>query len=213
MEHDDLEGRLRTFGRHPVNPEVRGRHLTAIAEVRSRRPGWRFGWRSVAAAAVAGFVVGSTGLAVAGELPDPAQDVAHEVLAKVGVDVPRSTEGCPEGGTYRNHGAYVSEVEAAGGDVEAASRSSCGKPAHAGKSGADKPGKGRSGSGRPATGEPRADTDGDPCTGPPPWAGAHLSADQKATLQAEHAAQCPDDVEEPESETDVEPEETTTTTG
>lgn len=170
-----------------------------------QRPRWRFGWRAVAAAGVVGFLAGGTGLAAAGTLPDPAQDVAHDVLGAVGVNVPRSTDGCPEGRAYRNHGEYVAEVEAAGGDAGAAARSDCGKPT-----------KGRgngngNGNGRPA-GQPRADADGDPCTGPPPWAGARLPAAEKERLQAERLAACgPDDADEPEVAPAEDP--TTTTTG
>ncbi|MCI0347297.1 MAG: hypothetical protein L0221_17940, partial [Chloroflexi bacterium] len=120
-------------------------------------------------------------------------DFAHDVLGRVGVDVPRSTDGCPEGRTYRNHGEYVSEVEAAGGDVEAAARSDCGKPA-----------KGERGRGA-GPGVRRDDADGDPCKGPPPWAGGHLPADQRRALQDERRAACGD--------ADEVEEDTTTTTG
>src|SRR5690606_30573467 len=115
------------------DPELAATHTSAMTEARSHSPahGSRFSWRAVAAAAVVGFLAGSTGLAAAGTLPDPAQDVAHNVLGAVGIDVPRSTEGCPDGRSYRNHGEYVSEVEAAGGDVTTAAQSQCGKPIHA----------------------------------------------------------------------------------
>ena len=168
-----------------------------MAEVAGHHDGRhrRFGWKAVAAAAIAGFLAGSTGLAAAGALPDPAQDVAHDVLDVVGIGVPRSTEGCPEGTTYRNHGEYVSSVEAGGGDIAAAAHSDCGKPAR-GKSQGD--GK--------KEGTPRADTDGDPCTGPPPWAGAHLTPEERTAAQAERTAQCgpddDDDAEESRAEAD-----------
>ena len=48
-----------------------------------------------------------------------------------GEAVARSAEGCPDGTAYESHGAYVSEVARAGGDVPAAARSDCGKPVHA----------------------------------------------------------------------------------
>lgn len=207
---DELEQRLRALGSRPVDPAVAEEHHLAMRGVVPSPPRrFQFGWRAVTAAALVGFLAGSTGLAAAGTLPDPAQDLAHDVLARVGVDVPRSTEGCPEGQTYRNHGEYVAEVEAAGGDVEAAAHSECGKPAN----------RGHGGGGQ--SGVPREDTDGDPCTGPPPWAGAHLPADQRALLQEQRRALCgdteeTDDVEETE-ETDEadeveEPEAETTTT-
>lgn len=193
---DDLERRLGALGEHPVDPDTALRHRSAMAAVDAPPPR-RFGWRAVAAATIVGFLAGSTGLAAAGTLPDPAQDLAHDVLARVGLDVPRSTEGCPEGTTFRNHGEYVASVEAAGGDVEAAAHSDCGMPANRGGGRSDEPGV------------PREDTDGDPCTGPPAWAGAHLPADQRRALQDERRALCGDD----EAEGDDLDEATTTTTG
>ena len=168
---DDLEQRLRRLGEVPLDPQIEGAHRLAIAEVVGQGGGsrWRFGWKAVAAAAIAGFLAGSTGLAAAGTLPDEAQDVAHEVLGAVGINVPRSTEGCPEGTVYRNHGEYVAAVEAAGGDIEAAAHSECGMPLRA---------TGQ----RQRPRQPwdaRPDTDGDPCTGPPPWAGTHLTPEER----------------------------------
>ena len=221
MTDDDLQARLRRLGEVPVDPKVADAHRLAMAEVAVHQDAHRrrFGWKAVAAAAIAGFLVGSTGLAAAGVLPDPAQDVAHDVLDTVGIDVPRSTEGCPEGSSFANHGEYVASVEAAGGDVRAAAHSDCGKPAHAGKDKGDKDDKGKART-------PRADTDGDPCTGPPPWAGTRLSPEDKTAAKAEREATCgteeaddapeaeaktdADAEEEPEAEPDV--EETTTTT-
>jgi hypothetical protein len=214
----DLEQRLRDLGEAPLDPSVSDSHRLAMARVGAEGGGHRprFGWKAVAAAAVTGFLVGSSGLAAAGALPDPAQDVAHDVLDAVGIDVPRSTEGCPEGTSYRNHGEYVSSVEAAGGDVEAAAKSDCGKPSKAsGK------GKGNGNGGAKVAGEPRADEDGDPCTGPPPWAGAHLTPEEKAAAQAAREATCGPDEDAAGSDTEEDgaeqreapvPDETTTTT-
>jgi hypothetical protein len=205
VETNDVERRLRELGGTPVDPAVRRSHLAAMAAVDAPRERHRrFGWRSVAAATIVGFLAGSTGLAAAGSLPDTAQDVAHDVLAKVGVDVPRSTEGCPDGATYRNHGEYVSEVEAGGGDAESAARSACGKPVPPGQGQGQGEGHSRS------DGTPRADTDGDPCTGPPPWAGAHVSAEERSTMRADRAAQCPDEPDADEPDVD---DRSTTTTG
>jgi hypothetical protein len=180
---DDLEQRLRRLGEAPIDAGTLDAHRTAMAGV-TPRSARRFGWKAVAAAAVAGFLAGSTGLAAAGALPDPAQDVAHDVLDVVGIGVPRSTEGCPEGKTYRNHGEYVSSVEAAGGDVEAAARSECGKPAR---------GQGQEKGGNKGKAGTKGDADGDPCTGPPPWAGTRLSAEDRAAAQAERREQCGED--------------------
>jgi hypothetical protein len=218
MTTDDLEDRLRRLGQTPIAPEVEASHRRTMAEAVSAPARARFGWRAVALAVVAGFFVGSTSLAAAGSLPAPAQDVAHDVLDVVGIGVPRSTEGCPEGSSYRNHGEYVSAVEASGGDVEAAAHSECGKPAHSGKAkGTDKE-KGSS-SASPDAG---AEAGEDPCTGPPPWAGTHLDSEAKEAARAEREATCgpDDDADETEVESDdVEEEEpapksdaTTTTT-
>src|SRR5687767_929616 len=133
MSADDLEARLRRFGQAPIPPEVAATHRHAMAQAVSRPRRARFGWKAVALAGVAGFFAGSTALAAAGSLPAPAQDVAHDALGAVGISVPRSTEGCPEGSSYRNHGEYVAAVEAAGGDVRAAAHSDCGKPVPSGK--------------------------------------------------------------------------------
>ena len=177
MSTDDLEDRLRRLGQAPITPEVEAAHRHAIAQAVDRPPRARFGWKAVALAAFAGFFAGSTALAAAGSLPAPAQDVAHDTLGAVGINVPRSTEGCPEGTSYRNHGEYVSAVEAAGGDVRAAAHSDCGKPVHSGKGN----GNGNEGVAPGA----RPDRDGDPCTGPPPWAGTHLDAEAKEAARAE----------------------------
>jgi len=226
MTTDDLEDRLRRLGQAPIPPEVEAGHRLAMARAVSEPQRGRFGWKAVALASLAGFFAGSTALAAAGSLPGPAQDAAHEALGAVGIEVPRSTEGCPEGSSYRNHGEYVAAVEAAGGDVSAAARSGCGKPVKAGKGNGDgaKPG------GAPGA---RPDGDGDPCTGPPPWAGTKLDAEAKEAARAEREATCgpdddADDTAEPEDDaaeeqdqdpaareaatTTTEPAESTTTT-
>lgn len=185
MSTDDLEDRLRRLGQAPIPPEIESTHRHAIAHASASAPRARFGWKAVAMASLAGFFAGSTALAAAGSLPAPAQDVAHEALGVVGINVPRSTDGCPDGTSYRNHGEYVAAVEAAGGDVEAAARSDCGKPVKAGKGQSN----GKGGPGKAAPGA-APDRDGDPCTGPPPWAGTHLDAAAKEQARADRAAAC-----------------------
>jgi len=71
----------RIRSRPPVNPFARGR----VAE---RRPA-RLKLVSVAAGAI---LVGTSGLAFAGELPAPAQRIAHKVFASVGLDIPTSDD-------------------------------------------------------------------------------------------------------------------------
>jgi hypothetical protein len=219
MSTDDLEDRLRRLGQAPIAPEVEAGQRHAMARVAAATPRARFGWRAVALAAFVGFFAGSTALAAAGSLPGPAQDVAHDTLGAIGISVPRSTEGCPEGSSYRNHGEYVSAVEAAGGDVAAAARSGCGKPLPAGKGGGNGEGRGVA----PGAGP---DRDGDPCTGPPPWAGTRLDPDAKEAARAQREATCgpdddadddevedPEDEREAEREAEVEEEDSTSTSG
>jgi len=204
MSIDDLEGRLRRLGQAPIAPEVEATHRHSIAQAVSRRPRARFGWKAVALASLAGFFAGSTALAAAGSLPAPAQDVAHDTLGAVGISVPRSTEGCPEGTSYRNHGEYVSGVEASGGDVPAAAHSDCGKPVHSGKGNGNDKEEGVAPGASP-------DRDADPCTGPPPWAGTRLDTEAKEVARAEREATCgpDDDADDAEVEPDdanVEPD-------
>lgn len=93
-----LEARLRALGDQPVPLEVQARHLAAMAAVATApapaaAPTWRrraaisHPLRAAAAAAMVA-ILGSTGLASAGALPDPAQRIAHSVLSAVGIDVP-----------------------------------------------------------------------------------------------------------------------------
>ena len=129
-EHDDLIRRLQQVGRHPVAAATEAR---ALARARGTAPPRRHTARlKIAAAALGGFMVGSMGLATAGALPDTAQDAAHTVLDKVGVNVPAGHERyndpgvCP-GGPYKNHGAYVRAHK----DDPNAGTSPCGKPLNA----------------------------------------------------------------------------------
>jgi hypothetical protein len=52
----------------------------------------RFFKTKVASLAFAGTLLGTTGLAAAGVLPDPVQDAAHRILSTVGLDVPTSSD-------------------------------------------------------------------------------------------------------------------------
>ncbi|HET6963414.1 MAG TPA: hypothetical protein VFH58_01495 [Acidimicrobiales bacterium] len=137
-EHDPLIERLRGLGRGRIDPAVAGRHLGAMAGVRSRTG--RFVKLKVGAAFAAGLVFGGTGLASAGVLPASVQDAAHGALSQVGVSVPRGHSGQnghgparyngPEcaGGPYANHGQYVRAHKS---DPNAGA-SRCGKPIQAG---------------------------------------------------------------------------------
>jgi hypothetical protein len=125
-EFDDLVARLRALGSQPVDPAVASEHLTAMASVRAgrARPVGRFQRLKVGAAFAAGIVLGGTSLASAGVMGQTVQDKVADAAQHVNVNLPggtqRSTEGCPAGKTYKNHGQFVKD----GGDPKAA----CGKP-------------------------------------------------------------------------------------
>jgi hypothetical protein len=120
-------------------------HGVAVAPRRRKVRG------KVAAAASAGLLALSGGMAAAGALPSVAQHQVSIALAKVGIDVPKGDGGHghpgpgphvpsvdnadPAGGasTKTNHGACVSQVAGNGGaQVSAVAQSDCGKPPTAG---------------------------------------------------------------------------------
>lgn len=160
-EHEDLISRLRALGRRPVDAQLAGRHLAAMAGAVDG-PGPVVGPRrhrlGIVAAFTVGLLAGTTGLASAGALPNGAQEVAHRTLGAVGVNVPHGDryQGPECGGPVKNHGQYV-RSQPKGNRAEAAA-SRCGKPMHADETGSDDAGDG---AGKPAGG----------CQGPPPWAG------------------------------------------
>ena len=110
---DDLTSRLRDLGRQPVPPATSAAHLTAMSALGpgATRSPRRFGRLAVGLAAITGFLVGGSGLAMAGALPGPVQEGAAEVLAQVGVDAPDG---------HRNRGACVSAAARAHGGVDEA---------------------------------------------------------------------------------------------
>lgn len=188
-EHDDTLRRLHDLGTRPIQPGQSARDLTAMAAV---RPSTRVGGKlRIAGAFLAGLLIGSTGLAAADALPDPAQHVAHTVLDRVGVQVPDPERyHGPECGDIakKNHGAYVR-------DDHTLAQTDCGKKQKAvgaGKSDdtddADDEGDKAPKAGKPAKG---------PCQGKPPWAGNKtMTAEEKAAAQAERTATCPAEEDE-----------------
>jgi hypothetical protein len=96
---DDLTLRLGDVGRRPIDPSVRHEHWRRISAVdasvspEGAQPRRLVRFVPVAAAAVVGLLAGSTGLAFAGALPDPAQDVMHDVLEPFNVNVPEGKRG------------------------------------------------------------------------------------------------------------------------
>lgn len=55
-------------------------------------PRRRFVKAKVASVSFAAMMLGTSGLAMAGVLPDPVQDVAHRIFSAVGIDVPTSSD-------------------------------------------------------------------------------------------------------------------------
>ncbi len=204
MDENEITQRLRASGEEPVPGEVRASHLSQMhaASPVVEKPK-RFGRLAVAAAAFVGFAVGSTGFAMAGALPDPAQQVAHDVLAVVQVDVenPRNRGQCI------SSAARTIEDEAAkqAAKQECKDRIKSGRPDHAGQGNGKA--KGRPDGAGPPGGHPN---DGDPCKGPPPWAGNKMTPAEKDAARAERATTCGRDIDveadEPE-ELEVESEE------
>jgi len=64
----------------------------------------------IAGMVLAGTLVGSTGLAVAGALPDPAQDAFADVLDRVGIIVPAGDDAPESVGHPASTGAEISDV-------------------------------------------------------------------------------------------------------
>ncbi len=187
-EHDDVLQRLRRLGTQPIDPDQRAADLTAMARVRPPsplRPKLR-----LAAAFLAGLLIGGSGLAAADVLPDPAQHVAHTVLDRVGVDVPDPERyHGPECGTEvkRNHGEYVR-------DDHGLATTDCGKPVHSGQGNDGDQGEG-------ADDDPAAP---DACRGKPPWAGDKtMTSEEKAAAQAERTALCGADDDPAETDADA----------
>jgi hypothetical protein len=178
-EHDDLIQRLHNMGTQPIDGPKQSADLTAMAGVRAPRIGSKL---RLAGAFLAGLLIGSTGLAAADVLPDPAQHAAHTVLSQVGVQVPDPERyHGPECGAEvkKNHGAYVKADHAL-------AKSGCGKKVGGGQ-GKDEGSDGTTG----------APPDKGPCHGKPPWAGDKtLTDEEKAAAEAERDAQCPDEADE-----------------
>jgi hypothetical protein len=101
------------------------------------RPRRRFVRVKVVALAVVGAVLGTSGLAVAGVLPEPAQEVAAEVLSKVGIHAPGwGEEGDPPEGAGNEVSETAQTTDAEGAAKGAAiSHLASGEKSHAGEGG------------------------------------------------------------------------------
>lgn len=216
-EHDDLIQRLHEQGEHPVPDGLRDGHVHAMRAAATSvagggAPHTRFGRLAVAGAAVVGFVAGSTGFAMAGALPDPAQGVAHDVLSVVQVDVPDRRGGPPDfilEDPCKGPPAWVVEGRAPNEGEQQAhedfrASEACPEDDDAGRpEGAGPPeGVGRPdgvGGGRPEGAGPPAHVLEDDCTGPPPWAGTPggpASGAERQAFEDRRAACEPADAED-----------------
>ncbi len=187
VNDDELEQRLRSLGAEPIDPATRAGHMRRIADAATtgepRRRG--FVWGGIAAAAIVGFLAGSTGLAMADALPNPAQDVAHDVLQVVNVQVPAGKEG-------KRGPCMASAAKIKDKDAKQAAKDACPKGGNGGGNGGGEEGNGGGG----GNGAPVSD---DPCHGRPPWAGPMSKADRQAAKESASRAQCPADDADQES--------------
>ena len=184
MNDDEIRGRLRALGQEPIDEQTRAAHMRRMAAGivvdEPRRRG--FVWAGIAAAAVVGFLAGSTGLAMADALPDPAQEVAHDVLRVVQVDVPQGKRGP----------CVAEAAKIKDKDAKKAAKDACPK------GGGDEDGEeSGDGSGTPRQGPPPAD---DPCRGRPPWAGPMSKEQREAAKESASRANCPTDDEDSSGE-------------
>lgn len=193
MSHDreSLPDRLHALGEVPVDPETSASHQRRMANASMPEPVGRrrFGPLAVGAAALVGFLAGSTGLAMAGALPDSAQNVAHDVLGVVQVDVPAGKDG--------KRGPCVAEAAKIEDAAEKqAAKDACPKGKPAGDDDPESPDDGDDAPGRSGDAPGRVKHDDDPCRGRPPWAG-QMSNEERAELKAEHGRDdCVDDEDE-----------------
>lgn len=87
---EELIARLGRLASVPVPEAVAADHLRRLEAAGDGA--WRLPRRAMVAALATGLVLGSSGLAAAGKLPDPAQDVAHDTLDRIGIEVPEGRD-------------------------------------------------------------------------------------------------------------------------
>ena len=193
MNDDETRARLRAMGQEPIDEQTRAAHMRRMAAggglAEPRRRG--FVWAGIAAAAIVGFLAGSTGLAMADALPDPAQEVAHDVLRVVQVDVPQGKEG--KRGPCMSQAAKIKDK-----DAKKAAKDACPKGG-ADESGDESGDETGDGAGTPEQGPPSAS---DPCHGRPPWAGPMSKEQRDAAKASASRANCPKDAEDADESDD-----------
>jgi hypothetical protein len=216
VNENELHDRMRSLGSHPIDDATQAAHLRRIETVtRPEAVGGRrrFGVLAVAAAGIVGFLAGSTGLAMAGALPDPAQDVAHDVFGVVKVDVPA--------GKQDKRGPCVSEAAKIEDEAaKQAAKDACPKggpddeqpdpngPNDPGDpSDGDQPGRSGEAPGK-ADKTPKDKANGttkhddDPCRGRPAWTGPMTQEEREDAKAANSREACIDDVDDGIDETD-----------
>lgn len=135
----ELSGQSRAVARslaeRAMRPQPRGSKVPVNASARTRPPRSRFFKAKVASLVVVGTLAGTTGLAMAGTLPAPVQDVASKVLAKVGISAPTSDEHPASSG--EDISKIATTTDATGVDKGAEiSTAASGGHSHAGQNGA-----------------------------------------------------------------------------
>jgi hypothetical protein len=204
----ELRERLRELGQRPIDADAQELHLRRMEAVGvSGEPRRRsFVWAGVAAAALVGFMAGSTGLAMAGALPGRAQDVAHDVLGAVQVDVPSGKEG--KRGPCVSEAAKIKDEDAKKAAIAACPKGGpddTGDGGNGGNGPEGSPGKSGDAPGKSAAAPGQVKHEGDPCHGRPPWAGKMSKEEREAAKQAASRDACPPDADDDgESEADEE---------
>ena len=187
MNEDEIRDRLQALGDEPIDAATRAAHMRRMATASSARAPHRRGfvWAGIGAAAIVGFLAGSTGLAMADVLPDPAQAVAHDVLRTVQVDVPE--------GKQAKRGPCVSEAaKIKDKDAKRAAKEACPKGGGDDDESGDESGDDTGDDTAPG-GPPASD---DPCRGRPPWAGPMSKEQRAAAKESASRENCPKDAEE-----------------
>ena len=204
VNENDIRARLQALGQEPIDEQTRTAHMQRIAAGRAvvsepRRRG--LVWAGIAAAAVVGFLAGSAGLAMADALPNPAQEVAHDVLGAVQVDVPAGKEGkrgpcVAEAAKLKDKDAKKAAMDACpkGGERpdDSDDPKSDGAP---GKSG-EAPGHRSDAPGKSGQAPGQTKHASDPCHGRPPWAGKMSKQERDAAKQAASREACPPDADD-----------------
>jgi hypothetical protein len=211
VNENDIRARLQALGREPIDEQTYAAHMQRIAAGRAvvieqRRRG--LVWAGIAAAAVVGFLAGSTGLAMADALPNAAQDVAHDVLGTVQVDVPAGKEGkrgpcVAEAAKLEDKDAKKAAMDACpkggrGPDVSDDPNGTDGTPGRSGEA----PGHSGDAPGKPGEAPGQSKHDSDPCHGRPPWAGKMSKDERDAAKQAASREACPPDADDDSASTE-----------